>query len=170
MIEIARKRIPEAQFRVASMYEAELPVCDAVISIGECFNYVSRSAKRGKRLAGLFTKIHAALKRGGVLVFDISEPAQVARPVKSFTEGKGWAVLVEKQEDHRTGILTRSIITFRRAGKSYKRTKEVHRQKLYEPATIAAMLRSAGFRVRTMRNYGRFRLPIAHAAFVALKV
>jgi hypothetical protein len=45
----------------------------------------------------------------------------------------------------------------------------VYRQRLYGAADIADKLRRAGFRVRVARGYGRYRLPKAHAAFVARK-
>ncbi len=41
MIAIARSRTPDAEFRVGSLFEAELPRCDAVTSIGEVFTICS---------------------------------------------------------------------------------------------------------------------------------
>ena len=38
MIEIARCRVPLAEFQVKSFFKVEIPNCSAVISIGECFN------------------------------------------------------------------------------------------------------------------------------------
>src|SRR5262245_16914733 len=40
MIDIARQRVPKAQFQVGSYLKAELPPCVAVTSIGECLNYL----------------------------------------------------------------------------------------------------------------------------------
>ena len=76
-------------------------------------------------------------------------------------------VLVEKEEDQNT--LTRRITTFRKTGEHYRRSDEVHRQRLYRAPDIARELRQVGFWVRTMRSYGRYPLPKAHAAFVARK-
>jgi len=48
----------------------------------------------------------------------------------------------------------------------------LHRNKIWEGLVVdlgCGELRQAGFRVRTMRGYGRYRLPRAHAAFVARK-
>ncbi|MGB3640948.1 MAG: class I SAM-dependent methyltransferase [Rivularia sp. (in: cyanobacteria)] len=39
-IDIARHRVPEAEFRVDSLFNAEIPPCNAVTSIGECLNYL----------------------------------------------------------------------------------------------------------------------------------
>ena len=108
---------------------------------------------------------------GGVFVFDVAEPGQVTRatPTRTFSEGGNWVVLVEKEEDRERETLTRRIVTFRKAGECYRRTDEVHRLQLYGAADIAARLRRAGFRVLVARGYGRYRLPKAHAAFVARK-
>jgi hypothetical protein len=43
----------------------------------------------------------------------------------------------------------------------------VHRQRLYKAADIVAGLLQVGFRVRTTRSYGDFRLPTKHCAFIA---
>lgn len=106
---------------------------------------------------------------GGVFVFDVAEPGQVRQgtATRSFSEGEDWVVLVEKAEDRET--LTRRITTFRKVGEHYRRTDEVHRQRLYKAAKVAGELRRVSFRVRTIRGYGRYPLPKAHAAFVARK-
>jgi SAM-dependent methyltransferase len=171
MIRVARSRAPKAEFRVQSLFDAEIPRCEAVTSLGECVNYLFDRKSDRKGLARFFHRIYNALAPGGVFVFDIAEPGQV-KPyaiAKSFTEGDGWAVLVEKQEDPKQGLLTRRIITFRRVGKFYRRDEELHRQRLYTAADIAMTLRKTGFRVRVTRSYGDYRLPEARAALIARK-
>lgn len=62
--------------------------------------------------------------------------------------------------------LTRCMITFRPVGDHYRRgKKEVHHIRLYR--STAHQLRHVGFKVQTMRSYGQYRLPQAHAAFMA---
>ena len=169
MIRIARKRVPEAEFRIESLFKAEIPPCRAVTSISECFNYLFDSDNDTRTLAKLFRRIYKALAPGGVFVFDIGEPGQVEQGVtaKGFTEGKDWIVMVEKHEEKK--ILTRRIISLRKVGNRYRRDDELHRQRLYKSTEVAKELRLVGFRVRTIRSYGRYPLPKAHAAFVARK-
>lgn len=168
MIEIARCRVPMAEFQVESLFKVEIPDCSAVISIGECFNYLFDPDH--PTLTQAFQRIYDALAPGGVFIFDIAEPGQLsATPVKSFTEGEDWIVLVEKQEDLQQHILTRRIITFRQVGNDYRRDDEVHCQRLYAAAEIVAMLQQVGYQVEMQRCYGQFALPNAHAAFVARK-
>ncbi|HXG64800.1 MAG TPA: class I SAM-dependent methyltransferase [Blastocatellia bacterium] len=171
MIAIARQRAPEAEFRVASLFEADIPPCNAVTSISECINYLFDPQQCRRALVKLFRRVYNALAPGGVFIFDIVEPGQV-KPgitVKGFTEGEDWVVLVEKEEDQKRATFTRRIITFRKVGADYRRDDEIHRQRLYKAADIARELRGVGFRVRTTRSYGRYALPKAHAAFIARK-
>lgn len=171
MIELARDRAPEAEFRVESLFETDIPPCEAVTAIGEVVNYLFDPGNNRQELVHLFRRVYDALAPGGVFVFDAAEPGQVApgTVAKSFTEGTDWVVLVEKEEDADQKILTRRISTFRRTGEYYRRSDEVHRQRLYEPSEIAGELRGVGFEVQTSRSYGRYRLPEAHTAFVARK-
>ena len=166
MVSLARKKVPEAEFMVESLFEADIPPCDAVTALGEVLNYLFHPENE---LVRLFRRVYDALVPGGVFVFDIAEPGQVPRGTKTrgFTEGEDWVVLVEKEEDRDT--LTRRITTFRREGEHYRRSDEVHRQRLYRAPDIARYLRQVGFRVRTVRGYGRYRLTRAHAAFIARK-
>jgi trans-aconitate methyltransferase len=170
MIAIARQRVPQAMFQVASLLKVDIPNCHAVISIGECFNYLFDPDH--PTLIQAFQRIYNALVSGGMLIFDIAEPGQVtvATAIKSFTEGEDWVVLVEKQEDLKQHILTRRIITFRQVGELYRRDDEVHCQQLYRAEAIAMMLQQVGFEVEIQRCYGQFALPQAHAALIARKM
>src|SRR5262252_1578743 len=77
MIELARRRVPEAQFRVGSFLRARLPRCVAVTALRECFNYLFDQANSGEALAGLFARVHRALRPGGVLIFDVLQPGHL---------------------------------------------------------------------------------------------
>ncbi len=171
MISIARRRVPDAEFRVASLFKVDIPACNAVTSLGECLNYLFDPDNDSQTLVQLFRRIYEALTPGGVFVFDIAEPDQLTQETitRGFSEGEDWVVLLEKEEDRERGTLTRRITTFRRVGKHYRRADEVHRLRLYKSTDIARELRQVGFRVRTMRSYGRYHLPRAHAAFIARK-
>lgn len=169
-IAIAKTRVPTAEFRVASLFTAEIPPCAAVISIGECLSYLF-DANTDPSLNSLFRRIYRALPRGGVFIFDAIVPGQVPLEeiVRNFTEGSDWIVLVEKQEDRTEQILTRRIVTLRQVGELYRRTEEVHRQRLFNPTILAEALSQIGFGVEIMDRYGQFSLPPARVAFIACK-
>lgn len=169
MIDIARKRVPKADFLVDSLFNAIIPSCNAVISISECFNYLFDSENNNQRLIDLFRRIYNSLIPGGVFIFDIATPGQVhpGTTTKGFTEGEDWIVLVEKEES--LEILTRRIITFRCCGEYYRRDEEIHHQQLYKEKEIEKILNQIGFQVTTIYNYGEFNLPPNHAAFITRK-
>jgi SAM-dependent methyltransferase len=171
LITIARKRVPSAEFRLESLFKADIPSCHAVTSIGECLNYLFDPDNDRQTLVQLFRRIYSSLTPGGVFVFDIAEPGQVRQeaPIKGFTEGEDWIVLVEKHEDREQETLTRRIITLRKICEHYRRDDEVHQLQLYKVTDVATELHRVGFQVQTMRSYGRYSLPIAHAAFIARK-
>ncbi|MFN7998899.1 MAG: class I SAM-dependent methyltransferase [Bryobacteraceae bacterium] len=171
MIRLARRHAPNAKFRVASLFEADLPRCDAVTSIGECVNYAfdRRSGKQG--LFQFFRRVFRALRPGGVFAFDIVEPGIVpdGGPQRRFLEGRGWAILVETRENKREATLERKITSFLRQGLLYRRGDEVHRLHLYSGEIVLGELRRVGFEAKMMDGYGRSRFTPAHKAFLAVK-
>jgi SAM-dependent methyltransferase len=170
MIALARARVPNAEFRIGSLFQAEIPPCNAVTSIGECLNYLFDPNSDRQTLFSLFQRIYKALNAGGVFTFDIAEAGQVTQGItKGFTEGKDWVVLVEKEENQEQSILTRRIISFRKVGENYRRDDEVHYQQLYKATDIANELHRVGFQVQTTRSYGEYSLPKVHVAFIARK-
>jgi SAM-dependent methyltransferase len=171
MIKIARRKAPAAMFLVASAFDVQLPECAAIVSVSECLNYMSEGRSHRRGLVGLFKKAYRSLAPGGAFIFDMAVPGQVpaGETVTVFTEGEDWLVLAEKHEDPESSVLTRRIITFRRAGSKYRRAEEVHRQALYPSTAIAEQLRRIGFKVRVSRSYGAFQLPKARAAFFCRK-
>jgi len=79
----------------ASLLRAELPACDAVTSFAECVNdCFDPNSTRGE-LIRLFRRIYAAVRSGGVFIFDIVEPAQfsAAIPPRAYRLGHNWVVL-----------------------------------------------------------------------------
>jgi hypothetical protein len=154
---------------VQSFLAAELPPCVAVTAVGECFNYLFDRGNTPEELAKMFGRVYEALVPGGLFVFDVAGPGRVRGPgpQKLHREGEDWAVLVTVEEDRERRLLTRHITSFRQVGKYYRRDREVHKQRLFERAELASQLRGAGFRVRAFRDYGAWRFPPGHLAFVA---
>src|SRR5918911_4864349 len=95
MIDIARRRVPDAEFRIGSLFKADIPSCSAVTSLGECLNYLFDPENDRQTLVQLFRRIYGALTPGGVFVFDISEQGKLTQgtTTKGFSEGKDWIIL-----------------------------------------------------------------------------
>ncbi|MDQ3863598.1 MAG: class I SAM-dependent methyltransferase [Actinomycetota bacterium] len=171
MVELARRRAPEAEFRVGSLFEVEIPPCSAVTAISEVLNYLFDVENEERGLGRLFRRVHDALVPGGVFVFDVLGPGRVSPGARTrgFSVGEDWAVLSELEEDAERGTMERRIVSFRKVGEHYRRDEEVHRVRLYDPPGVSAELEGTGFGVRTMRSYGGLPLSEGHAALVARK-
>jgi SAM-dependent methyltransferase len=171
MIETARRRAPEADLRVASFLDADVPGCVAVTAIGECFSYLFDEKVAGQGLDALFTRVHRALEPRGIFLFDVAGPGRLrgASPQRSWREGDDWAVLVETDEDAPSRRLSRSIVTFRRVGDAWRRAGETHVLRLHPRRELETRLRAAGFRVRSLAGYGTLRFAPGHLGFLARK-
>lgn len=171
MIRLARDRVPEARFDVDSFVDFDIPPCDAVTCIGECFNYAFDERVDRKTLKRVFKRVWQALPAGGLFVFDFIEPGIVPgdAPVRSWREGDDWSVLVEMSEDRRRSRAARRIVSFRKVGDTFRRTEETHPLRLYKAADLAGDLREIGFRVRHLRSYGSQHFRKGHVGLIARK-
>jgi len=167
MIRLARKQAPRARLRTGSFLAVRLPACDAVTALGEVFNYRFDEGTNRRSLARFFRSVRDSLRPGGLFLFDAAGPGRCRGRAQGHWEGDGWTILVDYLHDPGKNRLTRTITTFRRAGRVFRRTREVHVQQLFRPSEIARMLRAAGFRTRILRGYGSFRFPPGVSGFLA---
>jgi SAM-dependent methyltransferase len=157
MLGLARLAAPQADLVLGSVYDVPLPRCVAVTAFGEVLNYTP-SAENIPPLEPLFDKVFVALEKGGVFLFDVIEPcSEPVPPRRSFQEGEDWAVLVEVIEND--NLLERRITSFRRAGDLYRRTHEVHFQRLVPTLWLRERLERAGFEVEASHPDGIALLP-----------
>jgi SAM-dependent methyltransferase len=170
MIALARRHAPHARFVTASLAAFDLPSCDAVASIGECLNYTFDGPRTLQSIARLFRRVYAALRPGGVFVFDVAGRMRAPRTGtrRGWWQGDDWAILVETKAG-RGGALIRAIDCYRKIGKRFRHSEEIHVQRLFEPVEIVSRLEASGFTVQTSDRYGRVRLPEGLAAFIARK-
>jgi SAM-dependent methyltransferase len=171
MIATARRRAPQADLRVSSFIDAEMPTCVAVTAIGECFSYLFDEKVAGGGLDRLFDRVYRALEPRGLFLFDVASPGRLrgASPQRYWREGEDWAVLVETNENAPERRLTRSITTFRRTGEVWRRDHETHVLRLHGRRELESRLRAAGFRVRAIAAYGRLRFAPGQLGFCARK-
>lgn len=169
LLELARARVPEAEFRAGSVLTADLPACVAAVAIGEVLGYALADDEDGRLRDAVIARLRAALEPGGLLLFDVAGPERAPQggPARTFTEREDWAVLMEAEADPVRPVLTRRITTFRRAGAHYRRDHEVHRLRLIETADMLASLADAGFAAEARAGYDGSLLPPGLTAFFA---
>lgn len=162
MVRRARAKVPESTFRVSPFASARVPRCRAVVAVGEAVAYAPS-------LRAFFRRVGAAVEPGGLFVFDFVESWRGRTYPPKSIRGADWALVVRADVDGKGRRLTRRITTFRKIGRTYRRSREIHRVRLYSRLDMARMLSAAGFRATMRRSYGRYRLMTGDVAVVAEK-
>ncbi|HEY7162031.1 MAG TPA: class I SAM-dependent methyltransferase, partial [Acidobacteriota bacterium] len=171
MIKLARKKAPAAKFKIGSLFDARLPACNAMTSIGEVISYLFDRNIKKDSLFKLFRNVYQALEAGGVFIFDVMEslPYELKYPKRVYKEGKDWAILFSATCDRKKKTLTRHIVTYRKVGAHYKRSEEVHHLKVLNRKIVRGELERAGFRVRYLQSYGKLQMMPGRLGFLAQK-
>jgi SAM-dependent methyltransferase len=170
MIRLARAKVPEATFRVASLTEARIPQCDAVVAIGEVVTYVpARGGVTGlpAALRTFFSRVHDALEPGGLFIFDFIESGVRRTYPPKCHSGRDWVIAVHAELDRPGQVLTRRMIAIRKVGRQYRRSQEFHLVRIYSRRAVATALADAGFTASMSRSYGRYRLMPGIVAVIA---
>jgi SAM-dependent methyltransferase len=170
LLEIARAAAPAARFIHASVYEMQIPTCQAVVALGEPLTYHSKGTDAEKLVDCFFQRVAQTLPPGGMFIFDIVEVGESSLVGRSWSSGEDWAVLLETTEDQGARTLVRSIETFRRVGEFYRRGREVHEVRLFDIQTLCDRLAAYGFLSTTAVCYGSQPLPPRRRAFFATRV
>ena len=168
-VALARAAAPGAEVVRGAGYDVALPPCAAVTAISEVLCYMAPDDPAPPPVAGLFRRVHDALRPGGLFAFDIIERAGEPMAYRTWRAGDDWAVLIEVEEDRTNHTLARDHIAFRRIDGGYRRSRGRHLQHLFTRDEIEAELHAAGFTVETGRRYGAFELPPRRLAFIARK-
>jgi SAM-dependent methyltransferase len=169
MIDISKNRVPEAKFITGSFLDLPIPECQAVTSIGECFNYLMDENNSPTKLWELFRKIYSALVPGGLLIFDMSLMGRGKGVVPRILKGDDWWMFIEAKEEPAKKTLTRQIVSFRKKGDLYSQDFEIHSLQLYQSSEILQQLREIGFKVSIIKRYGKMRFPHSYSGYIAQK-
>lgn len=169
LLRIARERAPGARFVRGSMYEVDIPQCEAVLAIGEPLTY-HEADDADQRVYGFFRRVAEVLPVGGILMFDIIELGQPSLTARSWHAGDDWAVLVQTKEEQHSRQLVREIEIFRRVGELYRRGRETHHVRLYETSELCEQLRALGFVTETAQSYGSCGLAPRRRAFFCTRL
>ena len=157
LLRFASVACPRTEFRQGSIYEQEIPGCEAILAVGEPLTYHDHG-DADARVCEFFRRAAQALPLGGMLIFDLIELGEPPLSGRFWKSGDDWAVLVNTSEDQSSRTLVRDIETFRRVGELYRRGHEMHRVRLFDAAEVRGWLDAAGFSVTTAVQYREFRL------------
>ena len=164
LLRIAQATCAKARFIEGSVYEQELPPCEAILALGEPLTYHETGAAE-VRVREFFQRAADILPFGGMLIFDLIELGEPSLVGRFWSAGEDWAVLSETKEDQSARTLVRSIETFRKVGDLYRRAREVHQVRLFDSSEVCGWLEAAGFHVSTAPRYGKYQLAPRRQAF-----
>jgi SAM-dependent methyltransferase len=157
MIELARRRAPGARFHRGSVHDFPLPAgAVAVTAVGEVLGYATDPTAGVEAFAALAVRAHAALVPGGLFTCDVATPGRYGpgRAAERVHDHDSWFLGMRADESDDGTRLDRRITIFRRTRSGeYRRTAEHHVLRLYDPATLAAALESAGFEASIRSQY-----------------
>jgi SAM-dependent methyltransferase len=170
LLTIAHAAVPRAHFIHGSVYETKIPTCEAIVALGESLTYHPEDADADSAVENFFQTASNVLPPSGMLIFDVIEVGQPSLAGRYWSSGEDWAVLVETEEDQSSRTLIRNIETFRRINQSYRRRREVHRVRLFDPATLRSQLAACGFSTETAQAYGAQRLGPRRRAFFSTRL
>jgi predicted TPR repeat methyltransferase len=170
MIAVAESHAPNAQFRVGSLHESDLPRCVAVCAVGEALSYL-RPGESHIDLRPLFSRVSAALEPGGLFLFDVVETGK-AEPMtyRASRSGPGWEVEAVVSEDASQAVIARTITTRRFEGVEVHCSTELHRIQVFSRTALEDLLAGCGFRVEMADRYPGVSLPPRRVGVVAEKL
>jgi SAM-dependent methyltransferase len=170
LLALARAAVPQARFIHNSIYDAEIPPCDAIVALGEPLTYHDETADAERLVKGFLERASNVLPASGILIFDVIEVGEPSLAGRVWSSGSDWAVLVDTQENQDSRTLVRDIETFRRVGQFYRRGREVHRVRLFDANILCNQLATCGFEVETAQAYGAQRLGPRRRSFFCTRV
>lgn len=170
LLAFARAAVPAAQFVNASIYDGEIPACEAIVAIGEPLTYHAEGTDADGLIRDFFQRASEILPTGGLLIFDVIELGEPPLANRSWSSGEDWAVLVHTEEDQESRTLVREIETFRRVDNLYRRGREIHRVRLFEAGVLCSQLAACGFETETAQAYGSQLLAPRRRAFFATRI
>lgn len=171
MVELAQQKVPEASFICSSIFDYEPLPCDIISMIGEVVCYLFDHKSDEQHLSALFQKLYSILNPGGFLIFDFLTPDVVTEGhlARRIIERENWSMFVTLDKDASGEILTRDITLFYKVGELYRRSQEIHRQRLYKKSTLQGILEDTGFQIKFLDSYGDEPFRNGHAGLVARK-
>jgi SAM-dependent methyltransferase len=169
MLALARETAPGAEVWQLVLPDDPLPECEAVISVGHVFSYLSDEAAIERALAAAAE----ALRPGGVLALDLCDLryGELRRDDPSSSRiADDWAI-VTRFSLPRPNLFVREIAAFLRGEDgAWRRDDERHENVLVDTALVPALLAKHGVKARVSESFGDEKLPDGLVAIVGRKV
>lgn len=115
---------------------------DFAVAVNDCLNYVEKS-----KLRAAFTHVYAALKKGGIFIFDVSSPEKLTGTIGNNTFCDDGDDVTYLWFNSLKGDRVEMELTFfiRNADGTYRRADETHVQYVHGEELLAGELEASGF-------------------------
>ena len=163
MIELAREHAPGASFEVVRLpthaqpgAHRSLPESDAVVSTGHVLNYLDAG-----EIPQALAELAQALRPDGLLAIDLMTEGFARQAETRATHAKlsdDW-VIVTRFSRPQPDRLDRDITVFRRAGETWRRSDEHHRNVTFDAQEALRILRANGVEAQQRPAFGEETLP-----------
>jgi SAM-dependent methyltransferase len=170
MLDLARAYVPEARgVELLRLPADPVPEADAIVSVGHPLSYLDDQEQLERSL----TSIARALRRDGILAFDICDfewgEARRDQPPQVWL-GEDWVLITRTSVPDR-GTYRRAMTTFVRVdGEFWRRDDEVHDNVLVDTTQLPALLASLGVDAAVQPSFGSETLPRGLVAVVGHRV
>ena len=119
---------------------------DLVTCLFDSINYILRYDE----LEAVFGNVHQALTPGGMFIFDMNTIFGLSSGWDNRKTGEDLgdlAVIWDYSWDEGIRLATLEVTVFQRKGNLYRKFKEVHRERGYDPKSVAKALKRKGLEV-----------------------
>ena len=158
ILEIARKKVPEASFIQGSFFDVGFPKSLAVVSTCMCLNYAIKNDK-SNNLKELFKKVYDSLENGGFFIFDLLGLGVIRNDVEYAESEEGaWHLIIQIKKVPEMRLQTEEYTVFRKDGDLFRKSKELHVLHLYPKEEVLQILKEIGFQVETFESLGSYSL------------
>ncbi|MCB0825638.1 MAG: class I SAM-dependent methyltransferase [Armatimonadetes bacterium] len=160
MIDLARKRVPNAEFIEATCYKFDIPKVEVVLAVGEVLCYRNSGHNHPDCVYEFFAKVYKALEPGGIFIFDIVTLDRIPNPnpMQTFAQHGEVAMAVETTGNIENRSLRRDVTVFEGDGESYHKVNESHELYLFDKDEVISELKKLGFSCTTTLRYADFDL------------
>jgi SAM-dependent methyltransferase len=165
MIQIAKKKVPNANLVISDIFKYSIPNCNMVSIIGEIISFASVS-KKLKDIEVLFKNIHEIISQDGLLLFDFL--------ILNYDFSK---VTIVNEEDYTIinkvtdsgEIVTREITSFLKKQELYQKSVEIHKLRKFDPSILSSILMEIGFKVKILESETDWKILPGRSVFLCFK-
>lgn len=168
LLDIAKRKAPEAGFVHASLFDYEIDFADIICAVGEPLNYLFDEKAGYAEITKLFKKVYEKSARNGFFLFDIITDEVEIKKI-SIIEKDDYTMFIETDIDVEKNILTRKMIYFTQYQQYYQKDSETHKQYLYNTGIIEEILDEVGFNYQKSNGYGGLEFRKGHLSFLCKK-